>query len=63
VVAEVRLDGTVVATWSLLDLLDPYRIGYNSTNGFWNLHYAPLAAVTRDWSHGNAVVPRRGRPR
>ena len=55
-IVELRLDGTVVGSWSLLDVLDPMRIGYNSLNGFWNDHYGMANRPTRDWSHANAVV-------
>lgn len=42
VVVEFQPDGTVVSQWSLLDVLDPRRIGYDAT--------------PTDWSHGNAVI-------
>jgi arylsulfate sulfotransferase len=46
--------GRIVQYWSLLDILDPYRIGFNSLAnvGF----YPELRGQTRDWSHANAVI-------
>jgi hypothetical protein len=55
VVVEFAPDGTVIETWSLLDLLDPIRVGHGSLQRMWNRFY-PEAAPTNDWSHGNAVV-------
>jgi len=53
VVLEVRRDGTIARSWSLLDLIDPYRISYGSLGGFWD----PLYGLpTRDWSHANAAI-------
>jgi hypothetical protein len=49
-------DGAVVNRWSLLDLLDPYRIGYDSLGGFWNSVFPEFEQGTRDWTHGNAVI-------
>ena len=53
VVAEVRRDGTVAREWRLLDLLDPYRMSYDSLLGFWDSVYG---RPTHDWSHANALV-------
>jgi len=55
-VIEFAPDGTMVGSWSMLDVVDPSRIGYTSLSGFWNGQYAGVAGATRDWSHGNAVV-------
>jgi arylsulfate sulfotransferase len=55
VVVQFAPDGTVVRRYSLLDRLDPYRIGYGSFGSFWVGFYGPAATV--DWSHGNAVFP------
>jgi hypothetical protein len=55
VVVQFAPDGTVVRRYSLLDRLDPYRLGYNSFGLFWVGFYGPAATV--DWSHGNAVTP------
>jgi arylsulfate sulfotransferase len=54
VVVAFRRDGTVVQEWSLLDILDPYRISYDSLDPDWKLVYGE--EETTDWSHGNAVV-------
>ena len=55
VVLEFTRDGRIVNQWSLFDLLDPYRIGYGSLDGFWSSLYGAPADGTRDWTHGNAV--------
>lgn len=49
-------DGTVVNQWRLLDMIDPYRIGYDSLTGFWNSVFPEFEQGTRDWTHGNAVI-------
>jgi hypothetical protein len=49
-------DGTIINHWVLLDLLDPYRIGYDSLTGFWNTTFPEVEAGTRDWAHANAVI-------
>ncbi len=53
VIVEFAPDGSVVNEWSLLDMLDPMRLGYNSLIGYWDVHFGK---PTRDWSHGNAVI-------
>jgi arylsulfate sulfotransferase len=53
VIVAFKRDGTVVEEWKLLDVLDPYRVSYDSLVGFWDTLYG---MVTYDWSHGNAVV-------
>ncbi len=57
VILEFRPDGTVVRRWPVLDLLDPYRIGYESLDsGFWqNVHAGTPEAPLRDWAHVNSV--------
>ena len=60
VIVEFARDGSVLDEWHLLDLLDPYRIGYNSLDtGFWAGTYAALGhdgADAADWAHANALV-------
>ena len=56
VIVEFAPDGTIVNQWSLLDILDPLRIGYSSLGGFWNGMFPEAVDGTRDWSHGNAVI-------
>jgi arylsulfate sulfotransferase len=57
VILVIEEDGTVAKRWSVLDILNPYRIGYESLDwGFWagvyeNTEEAPL----RDWAHVNSV--------
>jgi hypothetical protein len=59
VVVEFARDGTLVHQWSLLDILDPRRIGYGSLNAGNALreNYGDLGeeAPPRDWTHSNAV--------
>jgi hypothetical protein len=61
VIVEFKRDGTIVRETRLLDILDPYRMCYDSLNGFWsdpNTVYTQMSPgiVTRDWSHANAVL-------
>lgn len=53
VVVEFGPGGKIIHQWSLLDILDPYRIGYGSLGNYWDPFFN---AETRDWSHGNAVI-------
>ncbi|MDH5327911.1 MAG: aryl-sulfate sulfotransferase [Gammaproteobacteria bacterium] len=52
-VIEFQADGTLLKQWSLLDMLDPYRLGYDSLSTYWDTLFVKK---TRDWSHGNAVI-------
>jgi arylsulfate sulfotransferase len=57
VILEIAPDGTVVDRISVLDVLDPYRIGYESLDsGFWQSVYesTPEEPI-RDWAHVNSV--------
>jgi arylsulfate sulfotransferase len=54
VVAEYLRDGTVTREISLLDVLDPYRVSYDSLTGFWDRYYGTID--TDDWAHANSVV-------
>lgn len=53
VVTEFNRDGTVVRSHHMLDLLDPYRMCYDSLQGWWDDFYM---VPSHDWSHGNAVT-------
>jgi arylsulfate sulfotransferase len=53
VIVEMRRDGTVVRELRIFDVLDPYRINYNSLGEFWTPVYE--LDDTDDWNHGNAV--------
>ena len=53
IILEFKRDGTIVRETSLLDLLDPYRLTYDSLLGFYNFLYG---APSHDWTHGNAVI-------
>ncbi len=55
-IVEFTRDGTIVNNWSLFDIIDPYRVGYDALGGFWNSFFPELEGGTRDWSHGNAVI-------
>jgi arylsulfate sulfotransferase len=48
-VVEFPRDGTILNEWSLLDMLDPLRIGYGSLNIF-------QGDRGNDWSHSNGVI-------
>jgi arylsulfate sulfotransferase len=54
-IVEFARDGRVVHEWSLLDLLDTQRIGYDSLSGFWDSIYRNAHGATRDWTHANSV--------
>jgi len=59
VIVEFAPDGTIVNEWSILDMLDPYRINYSPLGGSYDDFAEPIIGhpvETRDWSHGNAVV-------
>ena len=46
-IVEFNAEGTIISTWSLLDLLKSTRIGYDGTLG--------LPASPADWAHVNEV--------
>ena len=48
---EFSPDGTILYQWSLHDILDPLRIGYDSLNVVNN-----FAKLTLDWTHPNTVI-------
>jgi arylsulfate sulfotransferase len=52
-IVEFRPDGTIVNKWSLLELLDPYRVGYDSLGKYWDSFFG---TKTRDWAHANSVI-------
>ncbi len=45
--------GAVLREISMLELLDPQRLGYLSLSGLYN---GPYGKRTADWSHGNAIL-------
>ena len=58
VIIEYEPDGNVVSRWPLLDMLDCYRLGYDSLDtGFWSDVYneSNLGSRAFDWSHANSV--------
>lgn len=59
VLVEFNRQGNVVREIALLDLFDPYRIGYDSlgSGGAWRTLYPEEGShPRRDWAHANAVV-------
>ena len=60
IIVEFAPDGTIVQRWPLLDLIDPYRIGYDSLGtGFWTGTYRALGHAEpdiADWAHANALA-------
>ena len=46
---EFSSDGTVLYQWSLHDILDPFRIGYDSLK-------SKRGSTELDWTHANAVI-------
>jgi arylsulfate sulfotransferase len=54
-IVEFARDGRIVREWSLLDLLDSQRIGYDALSGFWDSIYRNAHGPTKDWSHANSV--------
>jgi putative cell wall-binding protein len=54
VIVEFAANGDVVSETKLLDILDPFRIGWNALDvNYWDNYYS---AKTVDWSHANAVI-------
>jgi len=59
VIVEFKRDGTIVRELKLLDVLDPFRLCYDSIGGFWDSRiYGTVTPgiQTQDWSHANSVV-------
>jgi len=57
VAVQFRRDGSIAKEWKLLDILDPYRMSYDSLGSFWNREgYDYIEGGTKDWSHANGVI-------
>ena len=60
IIVEFGRDGVVEQATSLLDVVDPYRIGYNSLErGFWRATYQALMdeePELADWTHANSLA-------
>jgi hypothetical protein len=57
VILQFQRDGSISKTWKLLDILDPYRIGYKSLWDFFDrTDYRHVVGGTKNWSHTNAVI-------
>ena len=57
ILIEFEPDGTIVNEWKFFDLIDPYRIGYNSlSTDFYEDSYADiLDEPAHDWTHSNGI--------
>jgi arylsulfate sulfotransferase len=56
VVVEFARDGSIVHQWKLMDMLDVYRVGYDSHSPTWNnWAYTQVSGGTLDWAHGNSL--------
>ena len=55
-IVEFARDGKIVHEWSLFNMLDTQRIGYDSLSSFWDSTYSAAHGATRDWTHANAVT-------
>jgi hypothetical protein len=55
-VNEFDRQGKIVHEWFMDDLVDSYRVGYDSLSPFWDTLYRGQASGTKDWSHANALV-------
>ena len=58
VIIEMTRAGDVIREWKLHDILDPYRLGYNSRReDYWANHYdGVIDGIVFDWTHGNAII-------
>jgi arylsulfate sulfotransferase len=67
VIVEFNTNGNILSTWNLMDILDPYIIGYGSlTETYWRrapydgyVQYDPNGLAIdgpKDWSHSNGVI-------
>lgn len=56
IVVEFARDGSVVQQWKLMDMLDVYRVGYDSHGPIWNIWaYTEVKEGTKDWAHANSL--------
>src|SRR5690606_736792 len=56
VIVEFTPEGEIVKSISMLDLLDPTRIGRDSLSTSWANSHVPRGETARDWDHANAVI-------
>jgi hypothetical protein len=56
VIVEFTPSGEIVKEISLMDLLDPTRIGRDSLDTSWPMNHLPMGERARDWDHSNAVI-------
>jgi len=55
-VNEFDRQGNLIQEWFMDDLIDTYRVQYDSLSPFWDTLYKDQATGTKDWSHANALV-------
>ena len=56
VIVEFDRSGKILREIKILDVIDPYRIGYGSLNGrYWQGLYGFVGGTPRDWSHANGI--------
>lgn len=53
VIYTMKRNGEIVESWDLIDLIDVYRLSYDSLGSFWANFYGP---DSRDWTHANASI-------
>ncbi len=53
IIYEIAPSGSVVRQWSILDILDPYRLSYGSCSVYWHQRGIPDSF---DWCHANAAT-------
>jgi hypothetical protein len=53
IIYEISQSGKVVNQWSMLDILDPYRLSYGSCSVYWHQRGIPDSF---DWCHANAAT-------
>ncbi|HEY5623591.1 MAG TPA: aryl-sulfate sulfotransferase, partial [Gammaproteobacteria bacterium] len=58
VIIEMTRGGQVLREWKMHDILDPYRLAWNSRrDDFWANHYdGVVEGAVYDWTHGNAII-------
>ena len=51
-IIEFDKDGNIIWSWNTFDHLDPYRVGYQTLEPYWDPRGFPNHA---DWTHGNGL--------
>jgi arylsulfate sulfotransferase len=55
-VLELTPEGELLRAFSLLDVLDPFRLGGSFHSPFWDMAFPDRPGGTKDWSHSNSVA-------